>query len=45
VPINSDCNSTVWCDNGICDITGGAYVCRSPVDYFANNCTAVLNPP
>jgi hypothetical protein len=44
VDLNADCNSTVWCANGICDTTGGLYQCKSPVDYFANNCTAVLNP-
>jgi hypothetical protein len=49
VPINGDCNSTVWCDNGICDTrdTNGDgfddYQCHSPVDYFATNCNAVLN--
>lgn len=41
---DSDCNSTVWCAEGICDITNDDYICRTPVDYFKNNCGGVVDP-
>jgi len=39
------CNLSAWCADGICDPTDGAFVCKSPLDYFSKySCAAHVNP-
>lgn len=44
VGTDAPCNSTVWCADGICETREAAYVCKNPVEYFATQCAAVINP-
>ncbi len=43
VAVGEGCNSTVWCEEGICDVAAD-YLCKSPLAYFDAVCDNVLNP-
>lgn len=42
--LDSECNSTVQCNGGICDEGNGDFVCRTPVEVLLLQCNNVVTP-